>query len=185
MAWQLTMVAVMLVAGLAISACASGGSASTPSCSAYRTALSVVLAVPKPGKSLDPASLAVLSPRVRQSMSKSRSTFLGAVAQEAHSHWAAAEAQYQQELTDATGGFAAGPPTPPPAARGRLVHGGRQPPDQILEVTGEPGTGPGEGTPSVRAPWVGQSIRRRSARTSRRHRPRSRCRHAVETGWVS
>jgi len=53
MAWRLTMVAMMLVAGLAISACASGGSASTPSCSAYRTALSVVLAVPKPGKSLD------------------------------------------------------------------------------------------------------------------------------------
>jgi len=49
-------------------------------------------------------------------MSESRSTFLGAVAQEAHSDWAAAEAQYRQELTDATGGIAAGPPTPPPAA---------------------------------------------------------------------
>ena len=42
-----------------------------------------------------------------------------------------------------------------------------------------------KGTPSVRTPWSGQRTRRRSARTSRRHQPRSKCRHDEETGRVS
>jgi len=53
------------------------------------------------------------------------------------------------------------------SAQSRLVHGCRQPPDQILEVSGEPGPARANGTLSVRAPCVGQSILRRAARTSK------------------
>src|SRR6266498_2809494 len=41
------------------------------------------------------------------------------------------------------------------------------------------------GTPSVRTPWVGQSIRRSLALTTSRRRPRSRCRQLESTVRVS
>ena len=83
-------------------------------------------------------------------------------------------------LDDASDG---GPVDAHEAAQRGLVHGGGQPPDQVLEVVGEAGArARAKGTPSVRTPWVGQASRRRSARTSRRQRPRSRWRQVDVTG---
>jgi hypothetical protein len=69
----------------------------------------------------------------------------------------------------------------------RLIGPSGQPGDQAFEVAREVRSGPGEGTPSVRAPCTGhhRRRRRRRQRISSRHTPRSRCRQTESTGRLS
>ena len=58
------------------------------------------------------------------------------------------------------------------ATQGGLIHGGREPADQVLEVAGEVRAGPGEGD-ALGARAVGGTLDPTQVRTSRRHRPMS------------
>jgi len=116
MAKLVTVVGLMVTGGLILAACSSGTTASTvmptTSCQGYRNALAAALAVPGPGQTLDPSAMALLSRSERDTITKSRSTFLASANRTAQQDHATAESQYQAQLNQ--GPYTAGPPTPPP-----------------------------------------------------------------------